>query len=304
MNIRTLLQLGRERLRDHGMEQPKADSELLLADILICDRGYLIAHDAEVLGAKEEAAFRAAVERRCTGVPMQYIRGRQEFWGRDFLVNPDVLIPRPESELLVENALRIARSQGFELSRKQPLIADVATGSGCLAVSLAHELPHARLAATDICESAIAVARRNAEKHKVLERIVFLVGNLGEPLRERFGAGAVDMILCNPPYGGWEQRWMFERAVLEFEPHRALFGGREGTETIAALIPQAWELLRPEGYLIMEIGVNQSESVAKILVREWEAVEFHADLQGIPRCLVARKSCREPVQTGEGERRA
>jgi release factor glutamine methyltransferase len=286
------------------MEQPKADSELLLADILICDRGYLIAHDAEVLGAKEEAAFRAAVERRCTGVPMQYIRGRQEFWGRDFLVNPDVLIPRPESELLVENALRIARSRGLDVTGEQPLIADVATGSGCLAVSLALELPRASLAATDICESAIAVAKRNAEKHKVLERIVFLVGNLGEPLRERFGAGAIDMILCNPPYGALEQKWLFEQAVLEFEPHRALFGGPEGTEAIAALIPQAWELLRPQGYLIMEIGMNQSENVAKMLDRNWEAVEFHADLQGIPRCLVARKRCRKPVQTGEEERLA
>jgi release factor glutamine methyltransferase len=289
MNIKTMLRMGRERLHGCGIRFPKADSELLLASVLVCDRSHLITHEEDTMSQGQEQAFLAAIEKRCTGMPIQYIRGRQEFWGRDFLVNPEVLIPRPESELLVEHAIRIARSGNRAGLLEQMAIADVATGSGCLAVSLALELPAARVLATDISEGAIDIARRNAEKHQVRDRLVFLVGDLGYPLIEKYGLGHFDMMVCNLPYGALGQMEIFDREVIAFEPHRALFGGQSGTEIMERFVPQAKMLLKPQGYLFMEIGIGQSESVSAMLKEGWEAVECYADLQGIPRCVVARR---------------
>ena len=291
MNIRTLLKSGRETLQDRGLIHPQADAEMILAAILNCDRNHLIAHDDEVIGRQQEESFWENVANRCSGMPIQYIRGRQEFWGRDFIVGPEVLIPRPESELLVEHGIRIARGNRKSDEAERLMIADIGTGSGCLGISMAIELPRARVVATDISGGAIAIARENAARHQVLDRMMFLVGELGQPLSARHAQGFFDMIVCNPPYGSLDNRELFEREVIEYEPHQALFGGKEGTEIMARLIPEARELLKPRGYLLMEIGIGQSEAVAAMLQEGWEAMECYADLQGIPRCFIAR-SCR------------
>jgi release factor glutamine methyltransferase len=288
MTIKALLQLGRKKLLSCANKFSKADSELLLSSILACDRSRLITHDADSVSPAQEQAFLEAIIKRCSGMPVQYIRGRQEFWGREFLVTPEVLIPRPESELLVEHALRVAASCDPSNSPKEILIADIATGSGCLAVSVAMELCRARVVATDISERAIEIARKNAEKHQVLDRLEFLVGDLGQPLIEEYGPGYFDMMLCNPPYGALGQMEIFDQEVIAFEPHLALFGGQSGMEIIERIVPQAKELLKPQGYLFMEIGIGQVESVLAILKEGWEAVECYADLQGIPRCVAAR----------------
>jgi release factor glutamine methyltransferase len=289
MNIRSLLQYGRQQLQQSSTKQPAADSESLLCWILSCDRSYLIAHAAQELGPDQEHKFLKALEKRCNGTPMQYIRGRQEFWGYDFLVTPDVLIPRPETELLIENALRLVVRDRHTAAGSAILIADIATGSGCLAVTLALEIPGSRIAATDISEKALAVARGNAERLGVLERVDLMGGDLGEPVRHGYGTGAFDLVVCNPPYGAWLRQELFEKEVLGFEPHLALFGGQQGTEIIQRLIPQVWELLKTEGYLLLEIGIDQAEGVAELFREGWSRLEFHADLQGIPRCLIAQK---------------
>lgn len=265
------------------LPHPKLDAEalLLLALGREGDRAYLLTHPDLVLDCAAATRYWELVKQRASGKPMQYITGHQEFWGLDFLVTPDVLIPRPETEHSVEAVLEIVRRCGLEA----PAIVDVGTGSGCIAIALAHSLPNASITAVDISPHALAVARRNAERHHAA--VEFLESDLlAAVLGRKF-----DLVVSNPPYIGTEHPENAQRQVRDFEPALALWGGSTGLEIYARLIPQAHAALKPSGHLVLEIGYSIESAVRALLSElEWEQVEVVPDLQGIPRVITARNS--------------
>jgi release factor glutamine methyltransferase len=211
-------------------------------------------------------------------VPAQYIIGHQEFWGLDFVVTPAVLIPRPETEHVVEAALQLAK--GIE----RPRIVDVGTGSGCIALALAHELNRAEIEAVDISAEALEIAKANAVRLQLAERVNFCEGNL----LEGFDAPEFDLVVSNPPYVGECEADKVQAEVRKFEPHVAVFGGPLGTEIVTQLLEQAYRALKPGGHVLVEIGFSQSAKVRQ-LAAKFAHVHFVEDLQGIPRVLVGKK---------------
>jgi release factor glutamine methyltransferase len=255
------------------------NAEVLMMFALGVDRAYLYAHAQRSLTADESSRFEEAIAERVRGVPSQYITGHQEFWGMDFVVTPDVLIPRPETEHLLENALPFARAI------IRPRIVDVGTGSGCIAIVVAKVLPEAEVHATDISPTALEIARANSARHQLERRIQFHETDLLRGLEaEKF-----DFVLSNPPYVGESEEDQVQLEVRKFEPRNAVFAGPTGLEVIERLIPQAEQVLRPEGWLMMEISGSIASHVEKMLAR-WQEVRLAEDLQGIPRIAIARKA--------------
>jgi release factor glutamine methyltransferase len=277
------------RLTAENVPSPRWNAELLLKFVLDCDRAYLFSHPERKLTQEEEARYDGALVERSRGMPAQYITGHQEFWGMDLIVTSAVLIPRPETEHVVETALELAKTafgvRTSDLSGQQPAlrIADVGTGSGCIALALAQELPGAEIHATDISAAALEIARANAARHRLENRIRFHQKDLLEGL-----SGSFDMILSNPPYVGESERDQVQLEVRKFEPRTAVFAGSTGTEVIARLIPQAKAALVPGGRLVMEISGTIADDVRRLL-QGWEDVQVTADLQSIPRVARARK---------------
>lgn len=255
---------------------------------LNCDRAYLFAHPERELITEEQSRYEAAVAERGRGVPAQYITGHQEFWGMDFIVSPAVLIPRPETEHVIETVLEINRTarerapQGLT-SPYKPRIADVGTGSGCIALALAKELPEADIHAADISNDALEIARVNAARFRLDERVQFLQGDLLQGSEPPF-----DFIVSNPPYVGESEEEQVQLEVRKFEPRVAVFAGQTGIEVIARLIPQAREALLPGGWLVLEISGTIASEVERLL-SEWEEVRIIRDLQSIARVARARK---------------
>ncbi len=262
---------------------PRMNAEVLLMFTVGCDRAYLYAHPERELTEDEQSRYGEALRERARGVPSQYITGHQEFWGLDFVVTPAVLIPRPETEHAVETVLELVRSRTAEDTSIR--IIDVGTGSGCIAMALASELPHADITAVDISLDALEVARANAARLQLADRVRFLESDLlvALPAPERF-----DIVVSNPPYVGEFEADKVQREVRKFEPKVAVFAGHEGLDAIRRLIPQARERLNPGGWLVMEIGYTQSGAVRN-LVCEWDEVRIAHDLQGIPRVIAARR---------------
>ncbi|MGC1872267.1 MAG: peptide chain release factor N(5)-glutamine methyltransferase [Acidobacteriaceae bacterium] len=258
----------------------RADAILLLRHVLGIPHAEMYAYRERPLTALQTEAFNAGIQRRLRGVPVQYIIGEQEFFGLPFHVTPDVLIPRPETEHLVEAA--IARLKDLP----SPRIADVGTGSGAIAVALAHSLPTAEVTALDISPAALAVTAGNAKHNGVAARIRFLESDLlSSVVDEHF-----DAIVSNPPYVADSERKSLAAEVREYEPAQALFAGPTGLEVYRRLVPDALPLLRSGGWLLMEIGQGQRDAVRALLPgADWDGVEFIADLQGIPRVAMARK---------------
>ncbi len=273
-------------------------AELLLMHTLGQDRAWLYAHlEGELDTAKREQYF-SLIAQRARGVPTQHLTGHQEFWGVNFEVTPDVLIPRPETEHVIEVALErlgIGPEIG-SLRRKESFrIADVGTGSGCIAIALAHELPAAQIIATDISAPALEVARRNAARHGVTSRIDFVECNLMDALQHQSPITShqsphLDLIASNPPYIARQEAATLPREVREHEPAVALFSGEAGTEIYAPLIAQAATLLKPGGILVLELGHNSSEHASRLLgAPEWTSVTITNDLAGISRVASARR---------------
>ncbi len=264
------------------------NAELLLMFILNCERAYLYAHPERELNADEANCYDAALAERARGVPAQYITGHQEFWGMDFIVSPAVLIPRPETEHVVETVLELQSSAvGASGSRKpeaESRILDVGTGSACIALALAKELPDAEIHATDISAAALEIARANAARHQLQSRIHFREADL----LTGFESNSFDFIVSNPPYVGESEEDQVQLEVRKFEPRNAVFAGPTGVEVIARLIPQAHTALKPGGWLVMEISRTISEEVGQLL-RDWNEVRIRPDLQSIPRVAQARK---------------
>jgi release factor glutamine methyltransferase len=272
-------------------------AELLLMRTLGRDRTWLYAHPEHELDAATREKYLSLIARRASGVPTQHLTGHQEFWGLDFEVTPDVLIPRPETEHVIEVTLQLlgvasdAARRGAELR-----IADVGTGSGCIAVALAHELPNARVAATDISAAALEVARRNAVRNAVDARIEFVECNLLDALLHEsrvtnHESRLLHALVSNPPYIARSESATLAREVREHEPESALFGGETGTEMYAPLIAQAAMLLKPGGILVLELGYNSAEHVLALLdAPEWSDVAITNDLAGIKRVASARRT--------------
>jgi release factor glutamine methyltransferase len=282
------------RLTAENVPSPRLNAELLLMFTLNSDRAYLFAHPERKLTAEEESSYEAALAERSRGVPAQYITGHQEFWGMDLIVTPAVLIPRPETEHVIETVLEIQTSGVMPQTSDQTnsevrgpkskvRIVDVGTGSGCIALALAKDLPHAEIHATDISADALEIARANAARHQLDRRIHFRQADLLEDLRRDF-----DFVVSNPPYVGDSEEDQVQLEVRKFEPRNAVFAGPKGTEVIARLIPQARQRLRPGGWLIMEISGTIAEGVRKLL-EGWQEVVIKTDLQSIPRVVQARK---------------
>ena len=267
-------------------ERARRDTETLLLHALKtnvpdANLAWLIAHEDEPLAADAAGPFCDLIERRLAGEPIQYITGEAEFYGLPFHVNRDVLIPRPETEHLVEKVMALAA----EFVR--PKIVDVGTGSGAIAVALAHALPFAVITATDISADALAVAKANAARNGVADRVRFFKGDLLEAVAgEHF-----DIVISNPPYVPESDRTTLDVEVRDYEPAQALFAGEDGLQIYRRLIPAAFDALVPGGYLALEIGYGQRAGIEALLVREgFAGIEFIPDLQGIARVAVARRS--------------
>ncbi len=285
MNLRQALTAAAAQLAadPHLRGNARRDAEILLLGQLGISHAQLLANPDREFTEKEKFIFSQNIHRRLANEPIQYILGKQEFYGLDFRVTSAVLIPRPETEHLVEAVLQL-------LPRDRPLeILDVGTGSGILAVTLAYHLPHAVITAVDISVDAIAVARKNAETHHVVDRIRFVVSDLLstlEPKLERF-----DAIVSNPPYVAETDRASLSPEVRDYEPATALFAGETGLDIYRRLIPEARNALKPNGLLALEIGQGQRDEIAGLL-RDWHDVSFLNDLQQIPRVALARRPSR------------
>lgn len=272
---------GVQGLKQSSVPSPRMNAELLLMFTLGCDRAYLYGHPERELNREEEGRYNNALAQRSTGMPAQYITGHQEFWGMDLIVTPAVLIPRPETEHVVEAALaRVGRAP----SPADLRIADVGTGSGCIALALAKELPHAEIHATDVSPTALEIARANAARHQLNDRIRFHEADL----LSGFDHGSFDFVVSNPPYVGSSEEDQVQLEVRKFEPRNAVFSGALGMEVIERLVPQARQVLKPGGYLIMEISGTIADRVRESLA-DWRDVEITNDLQGIQRVASARK---------------
>jgi release factor glutamine methyltransferase len=294
MPLREALQAAIARLTAEHVPSPRLNAETLLMFTLNCDRAHLYAHPERELTAEEQSRYEEALTQRAKGVPAQYITGHQEFWGLDLIVSPAVLIPRPETEHLVEAVLPLARSM------KAPKIADVGTGSGAIALALAKELPNAEIHATDSSPAALEIAEANAARLQ----LEFRASNLDPPGRRIFfhdtdllrglDSGAFDFVVSNPPYVGLAEEDEVQLEVRKFEPRNAVFAGTAGIEVIERLIPAARQALKPGGYLVMEISGTIAERV-RTLLAGWEDITISNDLQGIPRVASARKTLVNPV---------
>ena len=281
MKIHEALLYGAERLaaRDDLREHAMRDAQLLLMHAMHMSRVQLIAWPERELFADESARFEVALERRLTAEPIQYIVGTQEFYGREFAVSRGVLIPRPETELLVDEVLAFVGDRSSAVT-----IADVGTGSGAIAVTLACELPRARIVALDISPTALATATHNASVLGVSGRVEFIESDLLSAVP----AGSVfDCIVSNPPYIPLRERPSLHAQVSEYEPEEALFGGEDGCDIYRRLPSEAARLLKPDGLLAMEIG-ERSPALDAALA-SWIGVRYVDDLQGLPRVVVARR---------------
>jgi release factor glutamine methyltransferase len=276
MQLKDALRSAIALLEENRVGSPRMNAEVLLMFVLGCDRAYLYAHPERELSPGEQNRFDEALEQRARGVPAQYITGHQEFWGLDFIVGPAVLIPRPETEHLVEAVLELCKTI------ERPRMVDVGTGSGCVALALASELPRAEIHATEISADALEIARANAARLLLTDRVTFHSTDLLQGI-----TGPFDIVASNPPYVGENEYDKVQLEVRKFEPRCAVFAGPDGMDIIRRLAPQARAALKPGGFLAIEIGYSQ-EAAARAVLRDWQDVRAVPDLQGIPRVIVAK----------------
>jgi release factor glutamine methyltransferase len=271
-------------LQRAGVAEARREAASLLAHAIERDRTFLITHADERLARESAIMFRDYVERRAAGEPLQYITGRQEFFSLDFLVTPDVLIPRPETELLVETALRLLD----EGQAGEAFVCDVGTGSGCIPVAILHERGNVRAVGLDISPAALSVASRNAARHDVLNRLSLIASDCFMALDER--QARFDLIVSNPPYVAAAALEGLQREVRDHEPRVALTPGPDGLKIIRRLLTDSKGFLKPGGHLLLEIGYDQHEAVHQSIdTRAWQLLDIHKDLQGIPRTVALRK---------------
>lgn len=278
MKIADALKKASDRLQAAGVADHRREASSLLEFVLQERSAYLISHSEDQLAANQKMIFDACVRRRTNREPLQYITGRQEFWGLEFEVTQDVLIPRPETEILVEAA--VAMLSKFD----SPRFCEVGVGSGCISVSMLHSIKGATAVATDVSTPSLQVARRNAKKHGVDTRIDIIEADLFDSLDERF-----DVIVSNPPYVPESEIADLQPEVRDYEPRRALTGGADGLDVVRRIATESPRRLRACGVLFIEIGYDQAERVANLFDKSvWGEIEFLRDLQSIERVVRAR----------------
>ncbi len=298
-SVRSLLKQGMDQLRAANVPSHTLAAELLLLHATSQNRTWLYAHPEEILPESVTKVYFKLLARRASGAPTQHLTGKQEFWGLEFEVTPDVLIPRPETEHVIEVALdrlavrEIRAGRQPRLNGENVTLLDIGTGSGCIAIALAKELSAATIYATDISKPALEIARRNAARHGLSGRMQFLESDLlaafqyslAQTPRVRF-----DLIVSNPPYISLREADSLPIEVREHEPRAALFGGVEGYELYGALIPSAAQYLKPGGLLVLELGYNSLSAVEPLLdCSNWANVAITTDLAGISRVISAER---------------
>ena len=300
--VEELLRAGAIRLREADVDAPGVCAEMLMAHLLGGDRGALIRRSKDPLTMDDVGRFEEMLARRVAREPVQHIVGRTEFWSLDILCDASALIPRPETEVVVETALGLLKNSAA------PMIADIGTGTGCIAIALATELPRARLYASDISRDALELAARNLAAHRLTQRVQLLEGDMAEPFLKRDLAGKFDAIVCNPPYIAESEKPSLQPEVRDYDPEIALFGGRDGLRVIARLLAEAGPLLKPAGHLIMEIAQGQAPAVRELAKQSsggpstnaqgrpefdrrggWRVIRTIADPAGIERVLLIQK---------------
>ncbi|HKO61243.1 MAG TPA: peptide chain release factor N(5)-glutamine methyltransferase [Pyrinomonadaceae bacterium] len=271
---------GANKLRKAGVPEARREAGSLLAFLLDKDRTFILGHADHMISSEQETLFDEFVEARAQGEPAQYITGRQDFYGLEFEVTPAVLIPRPETEVLIETAIKLVGTE------KAFSFCDVGTGSGCIAVTLLHQFPLARATAVDVSGEALVIAGRNASRHRVSDRIEFVVSDCFASV----GPQSFDLIVSNPPYVAEDAVPTLQREVRDFEPRVALTAGADGLDVIRRLVTDSQKFLGPGGHLVFEIGFDQHEVVRELIdARVWELLDIHQDLQGIPRTVALQK---------------
>jgi release factor glutamine methyltransferase len=306
VQLKAALTAAVDRLDAAEIGSPRLNAETLLMFVLGVNRAYLYAHPELELNPEEQSRYDEVIAQRATGMPSQYITGHQEFWGLDFVVSPAVLIPRPETEHLVETVLEIIREQHEQLATKLTVV-DVGTGSGCVALALANELPFAKVYATDISADALKIAEANAARLQLERRVEFLQCDVLQPVVRPSYRGPstradvlgqndtaelhdFDFVVSNPPYVAYSEADKVQKSVKEFEPEVAVFAGKHGLDVLIRLIDQAHAALKSGGWLAMEIGYSMREQVLALLDAEvWQESRVIPDLQGISRVIAAQK---------------
>lgn len=279
MTIAEALIMGAESLSARSIPTPERESSLLLRHVLKRDAAFIYAHPDHRLNAMESILFKAVIKRRAAHEPFQYIVGTQEFFGLEFEVTPDVLIPRPETEILVEGVI-----EEYE-AHNSFRFCEIGIGSGCITVSLLVNLPRSTATGVDISDDALAVSARNAERHGVNVRLELLRSNVFDEL----AASQFDLIVSNPPYVPERDLETLQQEVRSFEPRFALTGGEDGLDIIRKLIVDSPVHLKTDGFLFVEIGWDQFDRVAGLFDPTlWDYVDFVPDLQGIPRIVKAK----------------
>ncbi len=285
LTLSEAIQQAVDRLTRAGVETARLDAEVLLSHVVNKDRTWIFTHVQNGLDRESNRLFQELIGRRSQREPLQYILGKQEFWGLDFIVSPDVLIPRPETELVLEAAI------DFLKGMMRPAVIDLCTGSGCIAISLAKEFKDARIFATDKSPIALGIARKNARMHHAAERVRFFEGDLFQPLEELDLRAQVDVITANPPYIPSGDLPSLQPEVRDHEPQMALIAGPEGTEFHQRIIREAPLFLKRGGRLMMEMGIGQAGAVAAMAdeTRAYTRPEILKDLAGIDRVIMLQK---------------
>jgi len=284
MQLKQAVERAYERFVEHEVPSPRLNAEQLVLFVLGREHAYLYAHPEHEFAADEAARYEEIVAQRERGCPTQYITGHQEFWGLDLLVSPAVLIPRPETEHVVETVLDLVLDSYKENPRNIRIV-DVGTGSGCIALALSSEMPKAEIHGCDISDEALEMARINAARLALGQRVLFRKSDL----LGIYGDMKFDFVVSNPPYVGEDEADKVQRQVKEYEPKVAVFSGKQGMDIYRRLIPQVKEALNSGGWFVTEIGFS-TEAQVKDLLKGWVAVRTTADLQGIPRVVAARKA--------------
>ena len=279
MKISEILKNATQILEQSEIAEPRREANSLLIFALKKDQTFLIAHHDYELSNEESIKFESFLQRRANREPLQYIRGEQEFYGLDFTLTPDVLIPRPETEIVVENAIEMLKMSD------NPRFCEIGVGSGCISISILHEVATASAVGADISAKALKIAKINAERHQVLGRFELKISDVFDNLTdEKF-----DLIVSNPPYIPRKDIENLQPEVRDFEPLNALTDGKNGLSIIEKIITDAPNFLKPNGILIMEIGFNQADGVSAMFdAKIWQTVEILPDLQKIPRTVKAQ----------------
>ena len=281
MTVKEALQSAASYLAKRRLRSPRQDAELLVASILQRDRTFLYTYPEHHLSTAQKHLFQQWLIKRGQHFPLQYLRGKQEFYGREFSVRPGVFIPRPETELVLETALGLLRESPEEELRA----ADVGTGSGCIGITLACEEPRVVVTATDVSPIALKVARQNAKKHGCLDRIEFLQGQILKPVKDRLGY--YHLIVSNPPYVSSEEKNRLDPSVDQHEPREAVYAGESGQEIYKQLFSETQEVLRAQGKLVVELGEGARQGIRRLAQEKgWILEDSRKDLAQIDRCAI------------------